>query len=153
MYSRYLPKQPPSYKPPIPSTESPGAAAAQEASFEEAIGRLGHIVEQLERGDLPLESSLALFEEGQEVVLPSPCWSSFPEQIRFAGARPVMVPTSVEDGFRIHAGPILDAVTDRTRALLAGYQIHIAKPIEPRELIAALSTLSRRPGRAKGVLT
>jgi aspartate aminotransferase len=62
--------------------------------------------------------ALALFEEGQEVVLPSPCWASFPEQIRFAGARPVMVPTSGEDGFRIHAGAILDAVTDRTRAIL-----------------------------------
>jgi len=39
-----------------------GAAAA--ASFEDAIRRLGHIVEQLERGDLPLEVSLRLFEEG-----------------------------------------------------------------------------------------
>jgi exodeoxyribonuclease VII small subunit len=33
-------------------------------SFEDAIRRLGHIVEQLERGDLPLEASLKLFEEG-----------------------------------------------------------------------------------------
>ena len=64
------------------------------------------------------ELALALFEEGQEVVLPSPCWVSFPEQIRFAGAHPVMVPTSGNDGFRIHAGPLLDAVTDRTRAIL-----------------------------------
>lgn len=62
--------------------------------------------------------ALALFEEGQEVVLPSPCWVSFPEQIQFAGARPVTVPTSGEDGFRIHAGPLLEAVTDRTRAIL-----------------------------------
>jgi exodeoxyribonuclease VII small subunit len=35
-----------------------------ELSFEDAIRRLGHIVEQLERGDLPLEASLRLFEEG-----------------------------------------------------------------------------------------
>jgi aspartate aminotransferase len=62
--------------------------------------------------------ALALFEEGQEVVLPSPSWVSFDEQIRFAGARPVPVPTSTEDGFRIHAGPLLEAVTERTRAIL-----------------------------------
>jgi aspartate aminotransferase len=62
--------------------------------------------------------ALALFEEGQEVVLPSPFWVSFPEQIRFAGARPVSVPTCGEDGFRIHAGPLLAAVTERTRAIL-----------------------------------
>ncbi|HEX7184649.1 MAG TPA: pyridoxal phosphate-dependent aminotransferase [Thermoanaerobaculia bacterium] len=64
------------------------------------------------------ELALAVFEEGQEVVLPSPCWVSLPEQVRFAGARPVEVPTAVEDGFRIHAGTILDAVTERTRAIL-----------------------------------
>jgi aspartate aminotransferase len=64
------------------------------------------------------EAALALFEPGDEVVLPSPCWVSFPEQILFAGARPVTVPTSVEDGFRIHAGPLLEAVTSRTRAIL-----------------------------------
>jgi aspartate aminotransferase len=43
---------------------------------------------------------------------------SLPEQIRFAGAVPVEVPTAGDDGFRIHAGPILDAVTGRTRAIL-----------------------------------
>jgi aspartate aminotransferase len=64
------------------------------------------------------ETALAVFEEGQEVILPSPAWVSLPEQIRFAGAVPVEVPTSGDDGFRIHAGPLLDAVTERTRAFL-----------------------------------
>ena len=39
-------------------------SAPDSISFEDAIRRLGHIVEQLERGDLPLEVSLRLFEEG-----------------------------------------------------------------------------------------
>jgi exodeoxyribonuclease VII small subunit len=48
-----------------PFATGPGAdSAVQERSFEDAIRRLGHIVEQLERGDLPLEASLRLFEEG-----------------------------------------------------------------------------------------
>jgi len=64
------------------------------------------------------ELALALFDEGQEVVLPTPCWVSFPEQIRFAGAVPVGVPTSGEDGFRVHADALLAAVTERTRAIL-----------------------------------
>jgi aspartate aminotransferase len=62
--------------------------------------------------------ALAILDEGDEVVLPSPDWVSLPEQIRFAGGRPVEVPTCANDGFRIHAGPILEAVTDRTRAIL-----------------------------------
>ena len=41
-----------------------GDGPEEGVSFEDAIRRLGHIVEQLERGDLPLETSLRLFEEG-----------------------------------------------------------------------------------------
>lgn len=64
------------------------------------------------------ELALTLFDDGDEVVLPIPAWVSFPEQIRFAGARVVEVPTSPADGFRLHPGPLLDAVTGRTRAVL-----------------------------------
>ncbi len=39
-------------------------APSAEASFEQAVRELGGIVEQLERGDLPLEASLELFERG-----------------------------------------------------------------------------------------
>ena len=50
---------------PLADASGPNGTPSQEApSFEDAIRRLGHIVEQLERGDLPLEASLGLFEEG-----------------------------------------------------------------------------------------
>ena len=46
-------------------TSSPGPnPPADGASFEASIKRLGEIVQMLERGDLPLEESLRLFEEG-----------------------------------------------------------------------------------------
>jgi len=48
-------------RPPPPTPETPGAEAP---SFEASIKRLTAIVETLERGDLPLEESLRLFEEG-----------------------------------------------------------------------------------------
>ncbi len=64
------------------------------------------------------ELALAVCDEGDEVVIPSPAWVSLPEQVRFAGGTPVMVPTCGSDGFRIHAGAILEAITDRTRAIL-----------------------------------
>jgi exodeoxyribonuclease VII small subunit len=40
------------------------ASAPPSLSFEQSMERLTHIVEKLEEGDLPLEQSLALFEEG-----------------------------------------------------------------------------------------
>jgi CheY-like chemotaxis protein len=36
-------------------------------------------------------------------------------------------------------------VEDRTRAMLAGFQNHVTKPVEPAELIAAIASLDRRP--------
>lgn len=64
------------------------------------------------------EIALALFEEGQEVILHTPTWVSFPEQIRFAGARVVEVPTDGADGFAVHAEKIVAAFTARTRAVI-----------------------------------
>lgn len=53
-----------------PRTETVTAVAPAESaqlSFEATIGELGQIVEQLERGDLPLEQSLDLFERGMRL--------------------------------------------------------------------------------------
>ena len=80
------------------------------------------------------ELALALFEGGQEVIVPSPCWVSFPEQIRFAGALPVTVPAKVGDSFRIHPGPLLEAVTSRTTCRRSATscslrQVSVARPV------------------------
>jgi len=64
------------------------------------------------------EVALALFEEGQEVVLHTPAWVSFAEQIRFAGAEVVAVATEGADGFSVHAERLLAAVGPRTRAVI-----------------------------------
>ncbi len=63
-------------------------------------------------------AAIALFEEGDEVITHAPYWPSIPEQIKLAGARPVIVQTHAEDGFTIHAQPILDAITARTKAVV-----------------------------------
>ncbi|MFW6050586.1 MAG: exodeoxyribonuclease VII small subunit [Myxococcota bacterium] len=44
--------------------EAGSSASNGEPSFEQVLARLQELVEQLERGDLPLERSLAIFEEG-----------------------------------------------------------------------------------------
>jgi aspartate aminotransferase len=81
--------------------------------------------------------ALAVFEEGQEVVIPAPAWVSLPEQVRFAGARPVEVPTALDDGFRIHADAVLGAVTERTRAIL------LNSPCNPTGGVVAAADLRR----------
>ena len=44
------------------------AAKKQSASFEESLARLDEIVKHLEKGDMPLNDSLALFEEGTALI-------------------------------------------------------------------------------------
>lgn len=62
--------------------------------------------------------AMALFEEGDEVITHGPYWPSIPEQIKLAGATPVIVQTHAEDGFAVHAESMLAAITPRTKAIL-----------------------------------
>lgn len=61
---------------------------------------------------------MVLFEEGDEVLLPAPYWVSYPEQIRMAGAVPIPVETTEEDGFRVRVKALEAARTPRTAGLI-----------------------------------
>ena len=63
-------------------------------------------------------TAMALFGPGDEVITHAPYWPSLVEQVKLAGATPVIVRTSAEDGFAIRPEPILAAVTPRTRGIL-----------------------------------
>ncbi len=64
------------------------------------------------------ELAMALVEPGVEIIIPTPAWVSLPAQIELAGGTPVLVATSPDDGFALHAETLLAAVTERTRAIL-----------------------------------
>ncbi|HEX9877077.1 MAG TPA: pyridoxal phosphate-dependent aminotransferase [Gammaproteobacteria bacterium] len=61
---------------------------------------------------------LALLESGMEAVIPSPCWVSYPDMVGLADARPVIVQTDPDRGFRLTAAQLEDAITPATRALI-----------------------------------
>jgi aspartate aminotransferase len=63
-------------------------------------------------------AAMALFEADDEVITHAPYWPTIPEQIKLAGAAPVIVQTHADDGFTIHAEPILDAITARTKGIV-----------------------------------
>ena len=60
----------------------------------------------------------ALFEEGDEVVLPAPYWVSYPEMLILAGAVPRVVETSAESGFRMSPEQLEAAIGPRTVAVI-----------------------------------
>jgi aspartate aminotransferase len=62
--------------------------------------------------------ALALYDEGDEVVIPAPYWVSYPEQVNLVGAKPVIVHTTVGEGYRASNEKLAAAITNRTRALI-----------------------------------
>ena len=63
-------------------------------------------------------TALALFNAGDEVITHAPYWPTLSEQVKLAEATPVLVRTHPEDGFAIRSGPLLDAITPRTRGII-----------------------------------
>ena len=62
--------------------------------------------------------ALALYEPGDEVVIPKPYWVSYPEQVRIFGATPVLVDTREEDGWKLSAEGLERALTPQTKAVV-----------------------------------
>ncbi|MFA5848176.1 MAG: pyridoxal phosphate-dependent aminotransferase [Thermodesulfovibrionales bacterium] len=58
---------------------------------------------------------LALCDEGDEVIIPSPYWVSYPEMVRVAQGKPVIVETSEKNGFKITPEQLANAITARTK--------------------------------------
>ncbi len=59
-----------------------------------------------------------LLDPGDEVLVPAPYWTTYPEPIALAGGVPVIVPTDVEAGFKVSLDQLDAARTDRTKVLL-----------------------------------
>ena len=61
---------------------------------------------------------LATCQPGDEVLIPSPYWVSYPDMVRLAGAEPVIVPTSERNGWKMRASDFENAMTPRTKMVI-----------------------------------
>src|SRR5512135_1900642 len=60
----------------------------------------------------------ALFDPGDEVIIPSPYWVSYPDQVLLNDAIPVIVETTEAEGFKLSAQKLEKAITKKTKALV-----------------------------------
>ena len=58
---------------------------------------------------------LATIDPGDEAVIPSPCWVSYPDIVSLAEGKPVIVPCSQNHGFKLRAEDLESAITSRTK--------------------------------------
>jgi aspartate aminotransferase len=60
----------------------------------------------------------AIFDAGDEVIVPAPYWVSYPPMVALAQAVPVILNTREEDGFRVTPEDLKKAITPKTKALV-----------------------------------
>jgi len=82
-----------------------------------------------------------LLDPGDEVIIPSPYWVSYADQVRLAGGQPVVIPTSEETGFKLTAEQLREHLTPRTRALVLNSPSNPTGTVYSREELAALAAV------------
>jgi aspartate aminotransferase len=87
-----------------------------------------------------------LFEEGDDVLIPSPYWVSYTDIVYLSGARPVVIKTSAAEGFKLQPSQLEAAITPRTRAIIISYPSNPAGVSYSRAELEALAEVIVRHG-------
>ena len=88
----------------------------------------------------------ALIEPGDEVLIPAPYWVSFPDIVKYAGGRPIFVPTQAKDGFCLRAAEVEELIGPRTKVLIVNSPNNPTGAVVPPEEFARIDEVCRRRG-------
>lgn len=88
----------------------------------------------------------ALFGPGDEVIIPSPYWVSYPAQVLLNDAEPVFVRTFEDDSFMLRPEALEDAITDRTKALILNSPSNPTGLTYDRKALEAIADIAVRRG-------
>ncbi|MBK7086557.1 MAG: pyridoxal phosphate-dependent aminotransferase [Flavobacteriales bacterium] len=91
-----------------------------------------------------MNAVLSLVGPGDEVVIPAPYWVTYREQVRMAGATPVIVPSTIEEDFKPPVSRIAAAITPRTRLLMFSSPSNPTGSVLDREELTALAGIVAR---------
>ena len=80
----------------------------------------------------------ALCDPGDEVIVPAPYWTTYPEAVILAGGVPVIVDTTQETGFRVTVERLEKALTERTKVLLFVSPDNPSGSVYPPEEVKAI---------------
>ena len=81
---------------------------------------------------------LATCQPGDEVIIPSPYWVSYPDMVRLVGAEPVIVPTMERNNWKMRAEDFQNAMTPRTKMLILNSPCNPTGSVYTREELAAI---------------
>jgi len=87
---------------------------------------------------------VALIDDGDEVIIPEPCFVAYPASVIFADGVPVAVPTHVENNFQVTGEEIEAAVTPNTKAILIGYPNNPTGAVLSKERMQQIADIAER---------
>lgn len=86
----------------------------------------------------------ASLDPEDEVIIPTPCWVSYPDMVRLAGGKPVPAPCRARDGFKLMPDNLAAAITPRTKWLLLNSPNNPTGAVYSKNELAALGEVLRR---------
>lgn len=86
----------------------------------------------------------ASLDPGDEVVIPTPCWVSYPDMVALAGGKPVLVACSERDGFKLRPEVLDQAITPRTKWLMLNSPCNPTGAVYSRSDLLALAAVLRK---------
>ncbi len=89
-----------------------------------------------------MNAILATISEGDEVIIPSPYWLSYPEMVQLAGGQPVFVRTTAANGWKMTAEDFENAMTPRTKMVILNSPGNPTGSVYTREEISAIVSVA-----------
>ncbi|WP_460292396.1 pyridoxal phosphate-dependent aminotransferase [Clostridium tertium] len=86
---------------------------------------------------------LAILNEGDEVIIPTPYWVSYPELVKLAGGVPVFINTNKENDYKYSAKELRNLITSKTKAILVNSPNNPTGSIYTREELTEIAELAK----------
>lgn len=83
----------------------------------------------------------AILDKGDEAIIPTPYWVSYPPIVELAGGKPVLVPTREEDDFDLDITAIEKAITPKTKAIILNSPSNPTGSVFSRKTLTALGKM------------
>jgi aspartate aminotransferase len=87
---------------------------------------------------------LCLVNPGEEVILPAPFWVSYRAMVQLAGGKPVVLPTTIDNDFKINPAQLKEAITPATKLIIFSSPCNPTGSVYSREELEALAEVIRQ---------
>lgn len=130
-------------------TPARGTMALREAICEASFRRRGQrsvpaeVVVSCGAKHTLFNLAVALFDPGDEVVIPTPYWVSYPAQVKLCGAKPVFVETSASEHYLVSPEKLAAALSNKTKAVVLCTPSNPSGAAYSREQLTALIDVIR----------